>query len=347
MTSRRSFFYAASAPVAALAAAAPPIRAAILGTQHGHVIGKLKAMLDSPDYEVVGACEPDAATRRMREQDGLFRGIRWMKEEELLGDPSIALVVVECRVWEAIPFGRKVIAAGKHLHLEKPPAHEMRPFAELVEEARRKKLLLQMGYIWRFHQGIHAAMEAARNGWLGHVYMMRGTINTDLAAEARQPLARYKGGMMFELGCHQIDRAVDLWGRPKAVKSWLRHDTKFPDNLADNTLSVLEYDQGLAVIVCAGRMAGQSQHRSYELIGTEGSILIQPVEPGTRMRVTLREARGPYKAGAQDVEMPAQPRYVGDFRELARALKNNQPLRYSYDYELLLQETVLRASGEI
>jgi predicted dehydrogenase len=332
-----------------MAARAAPgrIRAAIFGTQHGHVIGKLKAMHESPDYEVVGACEPDPETRRRREEEGHFRRVRWLTEEELLGDASIQLVVVECRVWEAVPFGRKVIAAGKHLHLEKPPTHEMEPFRGLVEEARRKKLLLQMGYIWRFHQGIHAAMDAARKGWLGQVYMMRGTINTDLTAEARIPLARYKGGMLFELGCHQIDRAVDLWGRPKAVKSWLRHDTKFADNLADNTMAVLEYDQGLAVIVCAGRMAGQSQHRSYELIGTEGSILIQPLEPGVKMRVMLREARGPYQAGWQEVTMPPQPRYVGDFRDLARALKNNEPLRYSYDYELLLQETVLRACGEI
>ena len=342
---RRSFLLAAGASAAT--AATGRIRAAVLGTQHGHVVGKLQAMLDSADYDVAGVCEPNPEWRERRQGEALFRGLKWMSEEELLGDPSIRLVVVECSVWDAIPLGTKVIAAGKHLHLEKPPGYRTAPFRELVEEARRKNLLLQMGYIWRFHEGIAAAMEAARKGWLGQVYMMRGTINTDLAAAAREKLERYKGGMMFELGCHQIDRAVDLWGRPKAVRAWLRHDTGFADKLADNTLAVLEYDQGLAVITCAGRMAGQAQHRSFELIGTEGTFQIQPVEPGTKMRVMMREARGPYNAGWQDVALPPQPRYVGDMRDMARALKNGQPLKYSYEYELLLQETLLRVCGEI
>ena len=48
----------------------------------------------------------------------------------------------------------------------------------------------------------------------------------------------------------------------------------------------------LAVISTSARMPGHSQHRSFELIGSEGAVVIQPIEPGTRMRVSLREARG-------------------------------------------------------
>jgi len=318
------------------------VRAALLGTEHGHAIGKLKIMLNSPDYEVVCVSEANPKIRAQKEADPAYRGLRWVSEDELLGDSSIQLVIVECAVWDAIPLGKKVIAAGKHLHLEKPPTNEMPPFRDLIEEARRKKLVLQMGYMWRFHEGILAAMEAARNGWLGDVYMMRGTINTDVADEARLRFARYRGGIMFELGSHQIDRAVDLWGRPKAVRSWLRHDSRIKDQLADNTLAVLEYDNSLAVISCAARMAGQSEHRSYELIGTDGSFVIQPVEPGTKVRVSMRTARGPYRAGWQEIQIPPQNRFTGDLKDLARAIKTGTPLKYSYDYELLLQETLLR-----
>ena len=54
----------------------------------------------------------------------------------LLHDPSIQLIVVECRAWEAVPWGRKVIDAGKHLHLEKPPGNEWAAFQEMMSEAR-------------------------------------------------------------------------------------------------------------------------------------------------------------------------------------------------------------------
>ena len=40
------------------------IRMAQYGTKHGHAAGKLKAMLDNPEVEVVGLYEPDAERRQ-------------------------------------------------------------------------------------------------------------------------------------------------------------------------------------------------------------------------------------------------------------------------------------------
>lgn len=69
-----------------------PVRAGLLGTQHSHVNGKLRTMLDSPEYEIVAACEPDKTALERRQTDPLFKGLRWVSEEELLGDPSIQLM---------------------------------------------------------------------------------------------------------------------------------------------------------------------------------------------------------------------------------------------------------------
>ena len=146
---RRNFLqYAGAGSLVSLAAQGAPkvVRAGILGTQHSHTGGKLQAMKDSPDYDVAGICESDPAARAIAQNNTGFQGLRWMSEEQLLGDPSIHLIVVECRAWEALPWGKKVIAAGKHLHLEKPPGNEWAPFKDLIEEARRKNLLVQTGY---------------------------------------------------------------------------------------------------------------------------------------------------------------------------------------------------------
>jgi predicted dehydrogenase len=347
---RRDLLLSAGAGALGLAAAPGEIkviRAGILGTRHSHTRGKLEAMKASSDYEVAAVCEPDAATREQAQKNPMFQGLRWMTEDELLSDPSIHLVVVECSVWEALPQGKKVIAAGKHLHLEKPPGNDWRTFRELVEEARRRKLLLQTGYVWRSHQGVSAAIEAAKKGWLGEVFMVRGTMNSDRDAEQRAVEAKYRGGSLFELGGHVIDRTVELLGRPKNVKHWLRHDTSYPDQLADNTLVVFEYEKALAVISSSARMYGSGDHRSFEVLGSDGTAIVNPEAARPRLRVAMRKPQGPYRAGWQDVEVPPQPRFVGDFNELARALKTGTPLRLSYDHELLLQETLLRASGEL
>jgi predicted dehydrogenase len=349
MERRKFLHYAGAGSLASLSAQGAPkvIRAGILGTQHSHTTGKLEAMKNSPDYEVAGVCENDKAARERAQENPRFKGLKWMSEEQMLADSSIHLIVVECSVWEAIPQGRKVIAAGKHLHLEKPPGNTMEPFKQLVEDARRQNLALQTGYLWRCHDGVNAALEAARKGWLGDVFMVRATMNSDRGPAERAKEARYRGGGLFELAGHVIDRTVDLLGRPKKVQSWLRHDTSIADKLADNNLTVFEYDKALAVIAQAARMSGSGDHRSFEVIGTDGSFMVYAESSPPRMRVNMRNPHGPYKAGWQEITLPPQPRFIGDFKELARAIKSGQPLKPSYDHELLLHETLLRASGEI
>ena len=347
---RREFFGALAAGFTSLAHSQPPrrpIRTGILGIQHSHLTGKLQAMYGNPAYEVVAVCEPDESTRRVRGQQELFQRLRAVSLDEMLADKSLDLIVFEGEVKDAVPFAKRVLGAGKHLHLEKPPTNRLEPFREIVELARARGLRLQLGYLWRFHAGVDAALEAYRQGWLGELLTIRATINSDRGPEQRAVEARYPGGSMFELGGHMIDRVIAFLGRPARVQRWLRHDTGIRDTLKDNTLAVFEYPSALATVMSSARVAGAEPHRSLEVIGTDGSILIQPMEPVPTLRIHMRQARGPYKAGAQEIKLPAQPRFIRDFQELARAIQSGSELRYSYDHELLLQETLLRASGEI
>ena len=162
-----------------------------------------------------------------------------------------------------------------------------------MEEARRKKLIMQSGYLWRWHQGVMAAIDAAQKGLAGRCYMVRGTMNSDRGPAERALEAKFKGGGMFELSGHVIDRVVELLGRPKTVKSWLRHDTSVPDKLADNNLAVFEFDSALAVIAQSAKMAGSGDHRSFEIIGTDGTIIVHPESAPPRMRVLHAQGAGP------------------------------------------------------
>lgn len=344
---RRSLLIAGGASLLSpLASAAQgKIRTGILGIQHSHLPGKLKAMRENPDYEVAAICEPNEAIRKQRADNPLFQDLKWVSLEDLLGDKSIDLIVFEGEVKDAVPFGKRALDAGKHLHLEKPPTNKLEPFREMIDLARQRDRRIQLGYLWRFHPGTDLALEAFRNGWLGEVYMIRATINSDRDMAQRAVEARYPGGSMFELGGHVIDRIVAFWGKPGAVRPWLRHDTSIQDTVKDNTLALLEYPKSLAVVVSSSR--DPVPHRSFEVIGTGGSIMIDPMEPAITARIQLRSAQGPYQKGSQEVKFPAQVRFVKDFEELARSIKTGTPLKYSYDHELALHETLLRASGEI
>ena len=347
---RRNFLkVTGSAAAAASAATAAPerIRVGIFGTQHGHLRSKMRALLASRDYQVVAVHEPDETVRKQRQAESRFEGVEFISEDDLLGDDSLDLIVVECRVWQAIPWGNKVLDAGRHLHLEKPPSPDMESFQRLVDKAKRKKRLLQLGYNYRHHPGMLAAIEAARQGWLGDAYLLRATMNSDRRPEQRAIESRYPGGAFFELCGHMIDRVVELWGRPTKVTPFLRHDTSEPDDLKDNTLAVLEYEKSMALVSTAAKMANSGAHRSFELIGTDGSFFIQPISGDRTMRVNMREARGPYKKGWQEIRLAPHTNDKYEFEDFARAIRTGEPLQHSYEHELLVHETLLRASGHI
>ncbi|HZS49584.1 MAG TPA: Gfo/Idh/MocA family oxidoreductase [Bryobacterales bacterium] len=346
---RRDFLRGAAGAFAAASALAAPagnekVRVGLYGTRYSHLIGKIGIMKRASDtFEIAGAYEPEGTPP----DNPAFNGIKIVSEDQLLGDPSIHLIIVEGQVDKTVPWARKAIAANKHVHLERPPGVEMEPFRQLVEEARRRKLLIQVGYPWKFSPGVVAAFEAVQKGYLGDVYMVRATVNTDIDARARAGMQRFKTGIFYDLGPYMVDLVVALLGKPKEVKGWFHHDDSgFPDNIIDNSLAVLEYPKAFAVVSCNARQAGSREQRQFEIIGTDGWANLQPVEPG-RLHLHLREARGPYKAGPQEVALPVPPvpRWTGDLLEMARAIRTGTPLKYSYDHELLLQETVMRITG--
>jgi predicted dehydrogenase len=262
----------------------------------------------------------------------------------VLADGLIQLIAVESHVQENLTYAQQAIEAGKHVHLDKPPGNDLEKLRSLVDEADRRHLSVQMGYMWRYHLGIRRAIEAARKGWLGEVYLFRGIICSDIPAAFRPALALFPGGMMFELGCHLIDRMVDLLGRPSKVTSFLRHDSSCKDGLSDNTLAVFEYDQALAEIYSSAQQPSGGNHRLLQIQGTNGTATLQPIEPPSLV-IDLKEAAGPYRAGQQKVEIRRESRYIADFREMAQVIRKQRTASFSSKHDFMVQETLLRSCG--
>ncbi|HUS08349.1 MAG TPA: Gfo/Idh/MocA family oxidoreductase [Bryobacteraceae bacterium] len=337
--SRRTF--CATAAAIGKAASGDKIRVAMIGTGHGHAASKVQALRMLPEYDFVGICRPDADEPNEGEA---FRGVRWMPMAEVLGDASIELVAVESFPGRNLAYAQKCVRAGKFVHLDKPPGADLPALRAMLSEAGERRRVVQMGYQWRYHPGMQAAMEAARNGWLGQVHRMRLSIDKPIGAEERQQLARFRGGVMFSEGCHLVDRATALFGKPAKVAGFLRHDSKLRDGLADNTLALLEYEQAMAEISVAAFQPNGGQYRRLEIAGSNGVALVQPFAP-LRLMVDLKEAAGPYKSGGQTLQpaAPPGPAYAPDFQEMARIIRKGEMPSYSPQHDLITQETLLLA----
>ena len=165
-----------------------PIRMAQYGTKHGHAEGVLQVMLENPDVEVVGVHEPDAARREelQRRKATPWSAVRWLDRSDVLDDPTIVAVSSEGLNAESLAQTEEIIDAGKHAFYDKPAGDDYPHFQRVVAKARERGLLIQLGYMFRYHDGFSRIAEWARSGFLGQVFAIRAHMSTTIDAEAHQ-----------------------------------------------------------------------------------------------------------------------------------------------------------------
>ena len=323
----------------------PRIRIAQIGAAHAHAAGKMETMRHSEEFEVVGVVESDPVRRVAAGKTPAYAGLEWMTEEQLLNAPGLQAVAVETEVKDLVPTAARCIAAGKHIHLDKPGGESLAAFKQLLDAAARRRLTVQMGYMLRYNPAFQLCFQLVRDGWLGDVFSVDTAMNKVLAAAERKTLLPYRGGGMFELGGHVIDAVVNIMGRPTKVTAHSRRSWLFDDGLADNQLAVLEYPKATVTVRIALVEIEGGARRQFVLCGTKGTFDIRPLEP-PQARLALDEARGGYKKGYQDLKFPrVGGRYDGDFADLAKVIRGEKALGFSAEHDRVVQETLLLASG--
>ncbi|MBL6764388.1 MAG: Gfo/Idh/MocA family oxidoreductase [Verrucomicrobiae bacterium] len=317
---------------------ARPLKIGFLGGAHSHGPGKVKVLQESPmDWKVIGILD---SSEEVRERYAKL-GVKSIGEEELLADADV--IAVESDVKDHYRHAKHALDAGKHVHLEKPPSMTLEEFQEIVAIAASKKRLVQMGYMWRHNPGLIAALEAAGKGWLGDVYLVRAEINK-LQSAADRLTNDFPGGTMFELGCHIIDPVVRLLGRPTKIDTYLKHSGDFPDVIIDNAIAVLDYPRVTAIVGSSILHPTGGSNRHFHIYGSNGTALVKPLDRPV-MELELKEDAGPYKKGKSTIEFPPYRRYVGEFAELADAVRSNKALAVTPEMDLLVHEALLRACG--
>lgn len=318
------------------------IKAAVIGTGHGHAMSKIHALRGMPEYEFAGVCQTNASEPRT---DVALARVKWLSFDQILNDAAIEMAAVESADIAAnLHHAELLVKAGKFVHLDKPPGADLDRLRRLFEDAASRGRTVQLGFQWRYHPAMQAVVDAARNGWLGKIYRFRASIDKLIGEEERRYLATFKGGMMFSEGCHLVDRAVAVLGRPVKVTGFLRHESPIDDGLKDNNLAVLEYEHAIAEITLSGFHPRGTPHRFLEVFGANGSARMQPFTFPSTLTVDLAKPAGPYKAGAQTQVIPTPPGllYSPDFLEMAAIIRQGAKPSYSAAHDLLAHETLLR-----
>lgn len=330
------------APAEQPKARALPIKLGQIGVGHGHA-NKLAVYRRSPDYEVVGIVEPDEALRKRAETQSEFKGVKWLTRDQLLNS-NVQAVLVETRVCDLLDTAEACIAAGKHILLDKPAGESLPKLRQILSAAAKQKLLVQMGYMYRYNPAVVLLREFLKKGWLGDLFEVHAVMSKVVDPVSRRELAKYPGGIMFELGCHIIDLIVGILGKPSEVTAYSQHVATADDALLDNMLAVFTYKKASATVKSSALEVEGFARRHLVVCGMEGTFHIQPLDDPSA-RVALSVARGDFKKGYQDVRFPRYTRYVADAADMANIIRGEKSADFTAEHDLAVQETLLKACG--
>ena len=320
------------------------IRVGQLGTAIGGHAGATMETLRklSDDYEVVGVVvEPDGGTSSHR----AFNDVPRLTEEQLFNTPGLQLVAVEGAVDTLFPGAARAVAAGKHVHIEKPGSIAHGIFETLLRDADERKLIVQVGYFLRHHPALQFLYQAVREGWLGKIFEIHGVMSKVIPSADRPAFAAERRVPMFELGCYLIDTTVGMMQRPDKVTPFSRRTRGPSDDFIDNQVAVLEYPECTATIRATFVDINGFDRRQIVVCGEEGQIEIRPLETSPRIRLTLTKPHGDYPAGTRSFS-PGSPKGRLDdyFRDLARTIRGEQETPFNNLHNLSVHEALVQAS---
>jgi predicted dehydrogenase len=328
------------------------LRVAQYGTKHGHAGGKLLSMLKHPEVEVVGVYEADAKRRAEAAQQRHYAQVKWFdNKREMLDDPSIVAIASEGLNSESLGQSEEIVNAGKHIWYDKPAGDNWEHYQRVIKAVKEKGIHWQMGYMFRYQHSFVQINEWAKSGLLGDIFSVRAHMSTWLNEAQRKVIGRdHKGGILFDLGGHMLDQICWLLGRPNRVTSFMHNHTGLVPEFMDNTLAVFEFERALAFLDIAAQEP-RPMARRYEVYGTKGSaIIIDRFDPAGGIRLCLEEAAGGYPKGVTFVDVPEQDRqdmYDLEFEAFVKVIKGEQGPDRPLAHDIVVQETLLRATGGI
>lgn len=328
-----------------------PLRLALLGLWHPHAPGMVRQIAAHPEeFTLVGCWDPDPAlAARRREEWKPLTDVRVFDSPESLLAEKLDGVVVEGIVSDNLRYARLALDHGLPVLLEKPFGCNLAEARETFELARRKKLHLQLVYLFRYMSAVEEMLTRARRGDVGPVYEFRARLPKDLNLydEHVATLGQYAGGIFFEMAGHVIDFMCLILGRPREIHPILGHHHPTADGpFIDNGVATFRFDRAIGIVEVPALEIVPDQRR-IEVYGTDGALVIPHMGSGHLANNALQPLDVWSRAtGRWDrVDLKAAVLQIRDLREFAAVVRGEKQPNYSLDHDLMVQEALLTASG--
>ena len=258
-------------------------------------------------------------------------------EDDLLRNDDVEAVYIGTPVFVHGEQIKKAVDAGKHVLCEKPLCLSIKETEKVIEYCEKKGVVLQVGFMMRYH-GYHIkAKEIIDNGELGSPVMGRGQLTCwypPIEGAWRQDPAKGGGGALMDMAIHSVDILRYLFGEVDSVSSFNGTKThSYP--VDDSGVIMMQFKNG-AYGVCDSffNIPDEAAKGVLEIYGTKGSLLAEGTisqVAGGKMVAYLQKGEKGYDAqqertGIKPVEVMAELKdmYMAEVEDFIYAVENKE-----------------------
>lgn len=234
----------------------------------------LPAIVEASNSELVAIASrrPSAAAETLKNFAPCYPGIHAYDDlDALLTNPDVQAVYLPMANGEHAEWALRAIAHHKHVLVEKPMALTVADIDAIETAARRYKVTVMEGFMYRFHPQHARVMEILRSGLIGEVRSVRASYSFMMRPARMYRLAEHVergGGAMWDIGCYAIHSLRMFFDRPPVAVTAM---AKYVESGADiSTSGILDYGDGrFAHFDFSFERARRCE---YEIVGTQGGL---------------------------------------------------------------------------
>ena len=210
--------------------------------------------------------------------------------KEMIADPKIDVISVTTPNTFHKEMSLAAIAAGKHVHCEKPLSPTLADSLAMAEAAEAKGIVTQVGFNYIKNPLLKLARQMVEAGELGDITGFRGIHAEDYMHDPESPWTwridpSGGPGVVADLGSHIISMARFLLGPIAEVSADVRTVVKSrpvsrgakerKDVLVDDVARILvQFGRGCGGTIEANWIAtGRKMQLGFELYGSKGSLV--------------------------------------------------------------------------
>ena len=326
------------------------IRIGQIGIGHNHGENKMIAVRKFPElFEVVGYAEENERWVEKRGANPGYEGLPRMSVAEII-EKSDA-VLLESDVWDLTKYAKLCVDAGKHIHMDKPASGTLEEYKYVLDTAKEKGLVVQLGYMYRYNPAVLKCLEYLKNGSLGEIYSINAEMSTFHPVHYKKWLTNFGGGIMYILGSHFVDLIVYMLGEPQKITTFLKHTGLDGVDFEDNNLAVLEYDKALARIFISSVEVNGFGRRQLVVAGSKGTVNICPMENPMRMTYSdttiTNKTYNDVKIEIPVVDNTNDGRYDDMIRDFYAYMMGEKQNPFTYEHDYLVQKVLSEIVGGI